>query len=349
MSFSVKLEPSGHTFVVPEGQSILQAGLAAGYLLPYSCRAGGCTTCKGKVLSGRFDHGVIRALTAADREAGYALLCKAKPLSDVRIEVAELTGVAAIVPKEYPCRVVGIDKPAPDVAVLRLRVPQNEIMFFLAGQYIDILLPDGRRRSYSLAVRPDPVELTQIELHIRHVPGGAFTDHVFSNMKLRDVLRFEGPFGSFFLRDSDKPAILLASGTGFAPVKAMVEHAIAAGDRRPLHIYWGGRRREDLYRMELARLWAADHPQVHFIPVLSEPGQGGWDGRTGLVHRAVMDDIGDLSSCQVYACGSPLMVDAARSDFVRLRNLPPDQFFADAFLTEADGNAADSPPQGAFT
>jgi CDP-4-dehydro-6-deoxyglucose reductase len=342
MDFSVKLEPSGHSYVVPAGQNILQAGLAAGYLLPYSCRAGGCTTCKGRVLSGQVDLGEIRALSDDDREAGYALLCKAKPLSDVSIDIAELTGVAAIVPKEYPCRVTSIDKPAPDVAVLRLRVPQNEIMFFMAGQYIDILLPDGRRRSYSLAVRPNPTELTQIELHIRHMPGGAFTDQVFSRMKLRDVLRFEGPFGSFFLRDSDKPAILLASGTGFAPVKSMVEHALAIGDTRPLHIYWGGRRREDIYQMELARQWASDYSHVSFTPVLSEAEQSDWQGRTGFVHSAVMDDVSDLSSYQVYACGAPVMVDAARSDFVRLRNLPADQFFADAFISEADRNAADT-------
>jgi CDP-4-dehydro-6-deoxyglucose reductase len=340
MAFSVTLEPSGHRFTVEPGQNILQAGLAAGYLLPYSCRAGGCTTCKGRVLSGQVDIGQVRALPAEDREAGHALLCKAVPLSDVRVEVAELTGVAAIVPKEYPCRVVAIDRPAPDVAVLRLRVPQNEILFFMAGQYVDILLPDGRRRSYSLAVRPNPVELTQIELHIRHVPGGAFTDHVFSALKLRDVLRFEGPFGSFFLRDSDKPAILLASGTGFAPVKSMVEHALAAGDPRPLRIYWGGRRAADLYQMELARQWASAHPRISFTPVLSEPEHDDWNGRTGFVHRAVMDDIDDLSPFQVYACGAPPMVDAARSDFVRLRHLPADQFFADAFLTEADRNAA---------
>jgi CDP-4-dehydro-6-deoxyglucose reductase len=237
---------------------------------------------------------------------------------------------------------VSIDKPAPDVAVLRLRVPLNEILFFMAGQYVDILLPDGSRRSYSLAVRPNPEELTQIELHIRHVPGGRFTEHVFSQLKLRDLLRFEGPFGSFFLRDSEKPAILLASGTGFAPIKSMVEHALATGDSRPLHIYWGGRRIEDIYHMELARQWASDHPHITFIPVLSEAGQSDWSGRAGFVHQAVMNDVSDLSSYQVYACGAPVMVDAARSDFVRLRSLPPDQFFADAFLTEADRIAAGS-------
>jgi CDP-4-dehydro-6-deoxyglucose reductase, E3 len=340
VSYEVILKPSGNRYAVEAGETVLAAAMKAGLFVPYSCRSGACSACKGRVVEGRVEHGHVleRALRPEERERGYALLCSAKPLSDLTIEVEELTGVDVVKASTYPCRVTDIAKPVRDVAVLRLRLPPNENLFFRAGQYIDVLLPDGVRRSYSIAVPPDPVSLTHIELHIRHHPGGRFTEHVFSALAQRDILRFEGPFGSFFLRESsEKPVILLAGGTGFAPVKAIVEYALQRGSAREFHIYWGGRQRRDLYLADLPRKWAQDHRNVHFVPVLSEPGMDcDWTGRTGWVHQAVVDDFPDLSGYEVYACGAPAMVNAAREDFTSTCGLPPAAFHADAFLTQAE-------------
>ncbi|OAI52565.1 CDP-6-deoxy-delta-3,4-glucoseen reductase [Betaproteobacteria bacterium SCGC AG-212-J23] len=325
----VTLQPSGHTFEVPEGQNIVQAGLAAGFMLPYSCRAGVCRTCRGTVLEGKVDYGMVHEtyLPESDKAKGLALLCQAKPLTDVVIEVREVQGVR---PRTIPCRVEKLDKPAPDVAVIGLRLPMNENFRFLAGQYIDFLLKDGKRRSYSLATRPDPAGVTALEIHVRHTPGGLFTDHVFDKLKVRDLLRFEGPLGSFYLReDSSKPIVMLASGTGFAPIRAMCEYAAEKKISRPITLYWGGRLKRDLYQFEAAQGW----PHVKFVPVLSDEK---WQGRTGFVHRAVMEDFPDLSGHQVYACGAPIVVESARRDFSAQCRLPADEFYADSFLTEAD-------------
>jgi CDP-4-dehydro-6-deoxyglucose reductase len=180
-----------------------------------------------------------------------------------------------------------------------------------------------------------------IQLHARHVPGGQFTDHVFGKMKERDILRFEGPHGTFFLReDSDKPIVLVASGTGFAPIKSIIEHALHKGIMRPMTLYWGGRRPKDLYMNALAEGWAAQG-RITYVPVISDAlPEDTWTGRTGFVHRAVMQDFPDLSGHQVYACGAPVMVDAARADFSAKCRLPEEEFFADSFLTEADKHPA---------
>jgi CDP-4-dehydro-6-deoxyglucose reductase len=230
-----------------------------------------------------------------------------------------------------PCRVQSMTRAAPDVMVIKLKLPANERLQFLAGQYIDILLKDGKRRSFSLANPPHDDEL--LELHIRNYAGGTFTEHVFGAMKEKDILRFEGPLGTFFLReDSDRPIIFLASGTGFAPVKGIIEHALHKGIRRPMHLYWGCRARDDLYLLQLPERWAREHPEFHFTAVLSEPrATDAWTGRTGLVHRAVMEDHPDLSGFEVYACGTPLMVEAAHREFTRERDLPEHAFYSDAF------------------
>jgi CDP-4-dehydro-6-deoxyglucose reductase, E3 len=343
VSYEIVLKPSGNRFVVEKDETVLAGAMKAGLFLPYSCRSGACSACKGRVVGGQVEHGHVleRALTLEEQQDGYALLCSAKPLSDLTIDVEELTGVDVVKASTYPCRITDISRPAPDVAVLRLRLPPNENLFFRAGQYIDVLLPDGIRRSYSIAVPPDPVSLTHIELHIRRHPGGRFTEQVFSRLAPREMLRFEGPFGAFFLREeTGKPVILLAGGTGFAPVKAIVEYALQRGTAREFHIYWGGRRRRDLYLADLPFKWAEDHPNVHFVPVLSEPEiVCDWTGRTGWVHEAVVDDFPDLSGYEVYACGAPAMVNAARKDFTMKCALPPAAFHADAFLTQAETSA----------
>ena len=242
--------------------------------------------------------------------------------------------------KRLPCRIESIDKPAPDVAIVKLKLPANERLQYLAGQYIDFLLKDGHRRSFSIATPPHADEL--LELHIRHMPGGLFTDPLFATFKGREILRFEGPLGAFYLReDSDKPMIFVAGGTGFAPIKAMIEHMLHHRVPREIVLYWGARAQRDLYLPLVCGKWQAENPNFTFIPVLSEPAATDlWPGRTGFVHQAVLDDFRDLSGYQVYACGAPAMIDAARRDFTTLRGLPDGEFFADSFTYAAQTESA---------
>jgi CDP-4-dehydro-6-deoxyglucose reductase, E3 len=338
MSYQVTIQPSGHHFIVNEDETILAAALREGFTLPYGCRNGACGSCKGKILQGQVDHGKHQANTLKPDEIaeGKALFCVAKPLSDLEIEAREIRAAGEIPIKTLPCRVQKLEKLAGDVMLMQLKLPANERLQFLAGQYIDFLLKDGKRRSYSIANPPHADEF--IELHLRHVPGGRFTDHVFGAMKEKEILRLEGPHGSFFIReDSDKPIILIAGGTGFAPIKGMIEHLIAEESGRQMILYWGARARKDLYMAQLPIEWQQQHDNISFIPVLSDPlPDDHWQGRTGFVHQAVLEDFADLSGYEVYACGAPAMVDSARGSFIGTRGLPEGAFFADAFVYQAD-------------
>jgi len=333
MSFHITIKPSNRELNAEPGETVLEAAMRHGITLPYGCRNGACGSCKGKLLQGEVDYGDYAAhiLPEYEKKAGFALFCRAKPLSDLVIEAREVNAVGDIQVKKLPCRVQRIERAAEDVAVLSLTLPANERLQFLAGQYVEIILRDGKRRAYSLANGPE--EDTHIELHVRSMPGGAFTDYVFTRMKERDILRFEGPLGTFFLReDSDKPIIFVASGTGFAPIKSILLHAFARGLQRQLVLYWGGRRPQDIYMSAQCRQWQAEHDNFSFIPVISDAlPEDAWGGRSGLVHRAVMEDFPDLSGYQVYACGAPVMVEAAHKDFTTRCGLPDDEFFSDAF------------------
>lgn len=332
MSFKVTLQPSGHSFEGYTDETVLASALEAGIHLPYGCRNGACGACKGKVLEGDFDHGAAQdhALPPEDRAAGLALLCCAKPKSDLVVECREAAAAGDIPVKTLPARVQKLEKLTSDVMLMQLKLPANERLQFLAGQYVEFLLKDGKRRAFSIANAPQDDEF--IELHIRLVPGGQFTGHVFGAMKERDIVRIEGPHGSFQLQElSQKPIILLAGGTGFAPIKAIVEHTIHNRIARPMTLYWGSRDRAGLYLPGLPERWAAEHPHLRYVPVLSEPAAAdAWTGRTGLAHQAVLEDHADLSAFQVYACGSPAMIEAAKRDFCA-RGLPAEEFFADAF------------------
>jgi CDP-4-dehydro-6-deoxyglucose reductase len=334
----VTLQPSGLQFDVEEGESVLTAALRQGYVLPYGCRNGACGSCKGKLLEGTVDYGTYqkKALTDEEKAQGKALFCQARPLGPITIEARTVGAAKDIQVKTLPCRIQKIDRVADDVIILQLKLPANERLQFLAGQYLEFLLKDGSRRSFSMGNAPHDDEFLQ--LHVRHVAGGQFTDHVFNKMKERDILRFEGPLGTFFLReDSDKPVVLVASGTGFAPIKSILEHAFRKGVTRPLTLYWGARRPKDLYMNDLPARWAAEHAHFKYVPVVSEAlPEDAWTGRTGFVHRAVMQDFPDLSGHQVYACGVPIMVDSARKDFVLQCGLPELEFYADSFTTQAD-------------
>lgn len=338
MTFQITVQPSGHQFSCEADETILAAAMRAGVGLPYGCKNGACSSCKGKIVSGSVTHKSHqeRALTKDEEAAGFSLLCCATTQGDLVIEAREVAGSDDYPIRKMPSRVSTLEKVAPDVIVITLQLPANETLKFRAGQYIEFMLRDGKRRSYSIATPPDQDQ--PLALHIRHMPGGLFTDQVFTTMKERDILRFEGPMGTFFVReDSDKPMVLLASGTGFAPIKAIVEHLRAQGSTRAMTLYWGGRRPQDLYMDALCREWAATLPNFRYVPVISGAlAEDNWSGRTGFVHQAVMADLPDLSGHQVYACGAPIMVESAKKDFVAQCGLPDEEFYADAFTTEAD-------------
>ena len=336
---SITLSPGGQTFQAEDGESVLSAALRSGLVIPYGCKNGACGSCKGKIISGSVDYGTYqeKALPAAEREQGKALFCQCKPLSDCVLE-ARLVGKAGDIPiKTLPCRIHKLEKLTDDVIVLQLKLPASEKLKFLAGQYLEFMLKNGSRRSFSMGNAPHDAEL--VEIHVRHVPGGQFTDHVFGKMKAKDILRFEAPLGTFFLREeSDKPIVFVASGTGFAPIKSIIEHAFEQQIVRPMTLYWGGRRPADLYMHALAKKWAEEHGAFFdYVPVISNAlPEDAWTGRTGFVHRAAMEDFPDLAGYQVYACGVPVMVDAARADFTGKCKLPEDEFYADSFTTAAD-------------
>ena len=345
MSFQITIQPAGRQFEAQVDEAILPAAIRQGVGLPYGCRDGACGSCKSQLLQGRVIHGAhqLKALSVAEEESGFILTCCAVPQTDCVVQARSVPGAGEHPVLKMPSRVMSISRPADDVAVLKLQLPANQNLQYRAGQYVEFILRDGARRSYSMANAPHELgSPPAIELHLRHMPGGKFTDHVFSALKEKDILRMEGPFGSFFLREeSDKPIILLASGTGFAPIKALIQQLRHVGSTRSVTLYWGCRRKFDLYQHEWCLQTAAEMAQFRYEPVLSEPAvSDAWTGRTGLVHQAVMADWPDLSGHQVYACGAPIMVDSARRDFAALCGLPEDEFFADAFTSEVDKQGA---------
>jgi NAD(P)H-flavin reductase/ferredoxin len=322
---------------VRAGETLLDAGLREGLALPYECRNGACGVCVCSIAYGRVEHRPYQrsALPDAARAQGQALLCCAVPLEDLCIEVDVPLQGAAPAPAVHVARVEAMERLAPEVMRLWLVLPGGERLRFQAGQYLNVLLDDGRRRAFSFANPPH--DDARIELHVRRIPGGRFTGHVFDAMRAGDTIRFEGPLGSFTLREGRRPILLVAAATGFAPVKSIVEDAFHRGVRRPIHLYWGVRRPQELYMLELARGWEREHPGFRFVPVVSEPQPpDGWTGRTGLVHEAMLADIPDLAGHEVYVCGSVRMVDAAVQAFLS-RGIDEHACFSDAFVPTPRG------------
>ena len=333
----IRLENSGREFETAELEFVLDAAERAGLNLPYSCRDGICGTCKARLSSGNVDHGyyAVSALSEQEREQGYFLMCCSIAQTDLLVDApVEELGFSPG-PVTLDCRVRRIDRPADDVAVLYLDLPTGVTFRFRAGQYVELILEGGLRRSFSVANAPqDP---SSVELHIRHVAGGRFTPQVFGQLKPGDPLTVEGPKGGFYLRKEIRPVIFVASGTGFAPIKSMLLYGMRHKLRGPATFYWGGRRPQDLYMSAMPAQWAVDYPGFYYVPVVSHAAPlDAWQGRTGLVHDAVTTDFPDLSGHDVYVCGVPAMVNAARRDFVEKCGLPPERFFADIFLTAAD-------------
>ena len=340
MSFSVTVQPSGRTFIAQTDEPLLAAAIRQGIGLPYGCKDGACGSCKCKKLEGSITQGThqLKALSVEEAEAGFILTCCAVAHTDIVIESRQVTDESAFPIKKMPTRVASMAKASHDVMVLRLQLPAADVFKYHAGQYVEFLLRDGDRRAYSMATAPHTQTVTPgVELHIRHMPGGKFTDHVFGPMKEKEILRIEGPFGSFYLReDSNKPMVLLASGTGFAPIRAIIEHMQFKGITRPAVLYWGGRRPPDLYMNDWVMARATEMPNFKYVPVISDARpEDNWNGRTGFVHNAVLQDIPDLSGYQVYACGAPIVVDSAQAAYAAA-GLPDAEFYADSFVTEKD-------------
>lgn len=329
--FQMQVHPDNRNITVRTGETLLEAGLRAGVNMPFECRNGGCGKCMCTVLHGSFDHGAYQAsaLTETDRALGKALMCCATPETDLEIEYTAGDSAAATI-QTCVGRVHSIERLSGEVMRVMLSLPADKTLHFVAGQYINILLPDGQRRAFSFANPPQ--RSGHIELHIRLIPGGKFTTYAFTQMKVGDELRFEGPLGSFYLRESDLPIIFVAGATGFAPVKSIIEDAFHRNLRRPMLLYWGVRHLQDLYMMELARRWQQEHDNFKFVPVLSEPlPEDQWSGRSGLVHEAILADFPNLQGYEVYVCGSAKMVDAAFPAFLQ-QGLTEDYCFSDAFL-----------------
>jgi CDP-4-dehydro-6-deoxyglucose reductase len=337
-SFAISVQPSGIQFQAQAGESLLAAGIRQGIGLPYGCKDGACGSCKCKLVSGQVQQSDFqrKALSEEEEAQGFVLTCSARALSDISLESRQVTPAGALPVKKMPTRVSSLVRKTDDVIVMQLQLPANDAFVYRAGQYVEFILRDGARRSYSMANAPS--HGAGVELHVRHMPGGRFTDLVFGSMKEKDILRIEGPMGSFFLREeSSKPMVFLASGTGFAPLKALLEHMQHCGITRPVTLYWGGRRPADLYMDDWLQAQCGAMPHVHYVPVVSDAlPEDAWQGRTGFVHRAVLEDFADLSGHQVYACGAPVVVDSAKRDFCAQAGLPAEEFFADAFTSEAD-------------
>ncbi|GAB6040854.1 CDP-6-deoxy-delta-3,4-glucoseen reductase [Endothiovibrio diazotrophicus] len=339
MSCKVTVQSTDHQFTVDPGESVLDAALRHGIGLPYGCRNGFCGACKGKVVSGKVSYEEVPGgLSEQEQAAGHAFFCKARPEGDLTIEVEELTA-EEIKPERFNGKVVKLERLADDVMRLGLALSESDRLQFRAGQYIDLIMNDGRKRAFSLANAPHCDEM--LELHVRHVEGGEFTGYVFDGMQVGEEIAFEGPLGTFHLReDSDRPILLVGGGTGFAPLKGIVEHAFAEGVDNAMTLYWGAREEKDLYLDELPRSWAAINVHFHYVPVLSRAGEEqGWHGRSGWVHEAVVADHPDLSGFDVYMSGPPAMIDAAKKLFLA-HGLPEERIFSDAFEFAADAKAA---------
>lgn len=332
MAYSVKLKPSNHSFNVEKDEAILTAALRQGINLPYGCRSGNCGTCKSHLLEGQIHYNINNlCLVEEEKSNNIILACQAHADSDLVIEAQVIADNEEVVIKKLPCRVMSKKMLCHDVISLRLKIPTIETFAYYAGQYIDILLPDGRHRSFSIANAPQTGD--SLELHIRIVEGGEFTNKALKEIEEKTILRIEGPHGQFYLREeSDRDIIFMAGGTGFAPIKSIIEYAVTHNIERNMYLYWGARAQEDLYMHKLAKMWDDDFSHIHYIPVLSDPNEGDDKSfRTGYVHEAIIEDFPDgLANFDVYASGPPAMVEAAKIVF-ELHHLPLEQYYSDAF------------------
>jgi CDP-4-dehydro-6-deoxyglucose reductase/3-phenylpropionate/trans-cinnamate dioxygenase ferredoxin reductase subunit len=334
LTFTISVPGQGISLDCAEGETVLDAVERAGYSIPYSCRKGLCSSCEGRLLSGQV---TVRGQGLRNGPADEVLFCQARPQSDLEIEPVRIRKVDYIERKLFAAKVRKIERPVEDVAVIQLRLPIGRRAIFRAGQYLRVIMPDGDSRNYSMANAPQRND--EVELHIRHVAGGKFSESRLATLAKGDTLDIELPYGDFSLSEQQTPAILIATGTGFAPIKSIIESCIKLQSARPVHLYWGGRTPADLYMKDLVERWSAQHPWFNFTPVISRPPET-WCGRTGHVHLAVLEDHRDMSDCEVYACGGLRMIETAQRDFTGSSGLKADAFFSDAFVPSGAGDSA---------
>lgn len=326
-TYKIKIKSSGLEFDVKPSQTILEGAIASGITLPYGCQDGACGSCKGKVISGKYflNEYQSSALTDSDIKAGNTLYCKSMAQEDLVIEPNIPEVYDQYSPKVVPVKVESLTRLNHDVMQMFLKLPAKETFRFKAGQYIEFIMGDGSRRAFSMANAPLD---SMIELHLRLIEGGKFTSFVFNEMKEKSIHRIEGPIGQFYLRDSEKPIIFIAGGTGFAPIKSIIEDMIANKNKRKIYLYRGVRSEKDFYMNELVNDWIKKLEGLKYIPVV-EDGLSE-DARSGYVHHAVLEDFKNLNDIQIYCCGAPGLVENAFKDLTK-SGLPDDQFFADAF------------------
>jgi CDP-4-dehydro-6-deoxyglucose reductase len=310
---------SSATFTVNDGETVLSAALRQGVMLPYSCKNGTCGSCKGQVESGSVHYPFHPPLALDEDEVkrGNALFCQASPSEDLVIRAREIEAVKDIQVRKMPARVIEKTPMAPDVMRLSLKLPSAQRLQFLAGQYLEILVPDGKRRAFSIASPPQSEDT--IELHVRHVEGGGFTGWVFDELKVRDILRLEAPLGTFFVRNdnTERPLLMVGGGTGFAPLKSMIEDLLAHDDKRPLHLFWGTATQAELYMHEQVKQWESENEHIRYTSALSEADDtADSDSFSGLVHEAVLAAHQDLSGFDIYISGPPAMVETGRNAFI---------------------------------
>ncbi len=327
----IRLSGSNVSFSAAPGQTLLDAALCASLNLPHSCKGGNCGSCRALLLEGEIDYpnGRPLGLSGAEAAEGYMLMCQALARTDLTIETLRISTPDQIQPKRLPARIERAVPLAHDVMCLHLRLPAAEPFDFQAGQYIDVMLSGGRRRSFSIASPPHDSRL--LELHVRRVENGEFSAPLFTDESRCTLLMIEGPLGQFAYRDGGSPMLLVGGGTGLAPLLSMVRHVVENGIERDLRLYWGVRAERDLYAHAALedQLRRARAGRLRYVPVLSEASPE-WQGRRGFVHQAALEDIEHLDEYEVYAAGPPAMIEAVRRDFVR-HGAAPERLYFDSF------------------
>jgi CDP-4-dehydro-6-deoxyglucose reductase len=340
----VTVANSTRGFDVAPTESVLDAALRASWQLPHSCRGGNCGSCRARLLSGEIDYPHGRPLGLSDGEiaAGEILLCQARARTDLIVLLQEQRTPQDIIIKRLPCRIERSVPLSHDVMGIYLKLPAAEEFHFKAGQYIDILLSNGQRRSFSIAVPPHDARL--LELHVRHVTGGAFSERLFHETLEGSLLQIEGPLGQFYYREhvepeAPGPMLLVGGGTGLAPLLSILRHVIELQVDRDLYLYWGVRAERDLYAQALIAQLLCRAARLKYTPVLSEP-EPGWHGRRGLVHAAALEDaaqLGDFSRLEAYAAGPPALIEALRRGCAE-RGIPQDRVYFDSFDYASDAS-----------
>jgi len=331
MKYKISIPTTQHTFTASAEETVLEAALKSDVSLPYGCRGGRCGACKGKILKGSVSYDETpKGLTQQMQDDGYAFFCQAHACSDLDIAVDEVEKLNQIKIMKMPVKVAKLEQLSHDVMRVYLKLPENIRLQFFAGQYLDFIQENGEHRSFSITNAPHDDEF--IELHIRHIDGGEYTQYIFDRLKVNEILRIEAPLGNFTLQESSpRPVILMGGGTGFAPLKGILEHAFHIGLEKPMHLFWGVRSLRDLYMPDLPVEWTRRYPLFQFTPVLSEPlPEDNWQGETGYVHHAVMKHYPDMKNLDIYMSGPPVMVYGARDDFMQ-KGVPEKQLFSDAF------------------